>query len=623
MKKLLPIYFLIICAYGQTILQESFNNLGAPLVLPSGWTMTNQSQNASANQWFRGNPAVFVANSGDTNGYIAANFAAVASGVGTISTWLISPNINVKNGDEISFFTRTAGTYPDRLELRMSTLGNSSTSPEGPTGVGSYSTLCLSVNPALLPNIYPLTWTKYNYVVSGLSGPTNCKFAFRYFVTNGGPSGANSNYIGVDDFEAKTPVANNIELVSVNVPAIIQAGNINFGGSVKNVGNNTITSYQVTWQANGGMVNTHNVTGLNLLPGAFAEFSHSVPLNAVVGTQYNLNFNIPTVNGGADGDPINNSLTRQTVVASGATAFKPLIEKFTSSTCPPCASYNNNTFNPFFNNTYSGGSYNYIAYQLDFPGAGDPYYTAEAGTRSAYYSINAITALRIDGQNYSTGNNQTALTNHINTLAAKSGYFDLSANRNVSQPSNNVEIYYSITPYISGNYNLYAVLYEKTTTGNIASNGETSFKHVMMKMVPNANGTPLSLATNQPVSGTISAGLSSTFIEDFNDLEVVVFLQNEATKEIMQSARATNILSSDSFQKSKLSLIPNPATDFFRLNVKESVSVAIVDISGKTIAQFNQVDSSTDINIAKLNSGIYFVNILGNETFEPIKLIKK
>jgi hypothetical protein len=66
--------------------------------------------------------------------------------------------------------------------------------------VGDFSTLLLSVNPNLATGIanYPNTWTQYTATVSGLAGPTSGRFAFRYHVTNGGPNGANSNYIGID-----------------------------------------------------------------------------------------------------------------------------------------------------------------------------------------------------------------------------------------------------------------------------------------------------------------------------------------------------------------------------------------------------------------------------------------
>jgi uncharacterized repeat protein (TIGR01451 family) len=44
--------------------------------------------------------------------------------VGTISNWLLTPVLNLNDGDTVSFWTgSTASTFPDRLEVRMSTNG--------------------------------------------------------------------------------------------------------------------------------------------------------------------------------------------------------------------------------------------------------------------------------------------------------------------------------------------------------------------------------------------------------------------------------------------------------------------------------------------------------------------
>jgi hypothetical protein len=49
----------------------------------------------------------------------------------------------------------------------------------------------------------------YSYVINGLDTPTECKFAFRYFVTDGGPLGDNSDIIGLDTFSVDRPLATN------------------------------------------------------------------------------------------------------------------------------------------------------------------------------------------------------------------------------------------------------------------------------------------------------------------------------------------------------------------------------------------------------------------------------
>jgi len=56
------------------------------------------------------------------------------------------------------------------------------------------------VNPTLAVGGYPEVWTQIQGTLSGVAVPSTGCFAFRYFVTDGGPDGSNSNYIGVDTF---------------------------------------------------------------------------------------------------------------------------------------------------------------------------------------------------------------------------------------------------------------------------------------------------------------------------------------------------------------------------------------------------------------------------------------
>lgn len=623
MKKLLLSLLVLTVSVGinaQTLLQENFNTLATPIVLPTGWTKTNLSSPIGTGDWFAGNTASFTAFEGPDNGYIAVNYQSGA-GTSTLNNWLMTPAVTVQNGDEVSFYTRVpdASSWADRLELRQSIAGAASTNPTGLTNFGSYTTVCLTVNPTLVASLYPQVWTKYSYIVTGLTGQVSCKFALRYTVTNGGPDGSNSNYVGVDAFKVKRPVTNDLSLNSVTVPAYMPMGNFSFSGQVQNQGTNAVTSYQVSWQSNGGTVNTYNVTGVNIAAGATHAFTHSLPLNAVSGQAYALNFNVALVNGVADGDTTNNSLTSNTQVPSGSTTYKPMIEKFTGSTCNPCASYNGSTFNAFY--TAQNANFNYVAYQMNWPGTGDPYYTLEGGVRRDFYGVNAITSLWISGSEYSTSNDQATLTAHLTSQAARTGYFELSGTRTLT--ASNATVNYNITPYLSGTYVLLAAVIEKTTTGNVATNGETQFKHVMMKMVPNASGTSLTLTAGVPVSGTITASLAGTFVEDITDCEVILYLQNPVTKEIMQSFKAADQLSTVSNTLSTVKLYPNPASDIIRLSNVEKVSIEVTDLMGKTVLSLNDVTEQTDINVSALQSGVYLFTVKNDTINQTIKFVKK
>ena len=253
MKKLL-LSLILIPAFGisQNIYNYGFNTPTASLAT-DGWSRTNQSTPATTTLWSVANfaasttvsattPAPPFQSQSYTTGQVAPaplgqdgtanNFALVnftstgvisgtgaASGTGTISNWLISPSINVIDGDVISFWTRkgvpsnaaAASDFPDRLEMRMAPTASATTPTSGSGDIGGFTTLAKSVNPTLVGGfIYPKVWTQFSYTVTGYPTSTAVKFAFRYFVTNGGNDGANSDIIGIDTFSVdRTPLKSN------------------------------------------------------------------------------------------------------------------------------------------------------------------------------------------------------------------------------------------------------------------------------------------------------------------------------------------------------------------------------------------------------------------------------
>ena len=179
--------------------EEGFDDI---TLLPGlGWALINNSAPLGTSGWFQGNLAVFPSHSGDPNSYIGANFNNTA-GVGTISNWLLTPEITMNNGDVFSFYTRRTGSiYQDRLHVRLSTSGDSIDVGTSATDVGDFDTLLLDINPTYAAGGYPSVWTQYEITISGLTEPTSGRLALRYFVENGGSSGSNSDYIGIDTVE--------------------------------------------------------------------------------------------------------------------------------------------------------------------------------------------------------------------------------------------------------------------------------------------------------------------------------------------------------------------------------------------------------------------------------------
>lgn len=593
MKKLLLLLLFSSAMFSQTIYEEKFT--AAQTLTASGWTLFSQDTDTGvATNWVR---------TTDGSNGIMASFSWYNNVVYSPNNYAFSPAINLTSfTGPLKLSYKHAAQDPDwDVENYTLYVTSSATVAAATTPLHSQTTMA-GIN----------TLTEITFDLSSYAGQT-IYLCFRHHNVS------DQYNIIFDDIKVEKVLPNNVALQSVTVQPIVAAGNQTFTGTVKNIGTNNVTSYTVTWQANSGALQTYNVTGVSITPGSTHNFTHSIPLNAVSGL-YNLVFNVPTVNGVSDPDTTNNSITKTTQVASGSTTFKPLIEKFTSSTCSPCASYNASTFNPYY--TAQNQNFNYIAYQMNWPGTGDIYYTAEGGVRRDYYGVNAITSLWIDGAEYSTSNAQAALTTHVNTEATKPAYFGLTANRNLT--GGNAVVNYNITPYITGSYVLHAAVIEKTTTGNIGSNGETSFKHVMMKMVPNASGTTIACTAGTPLSGQITASIATgTNIEENSDLEVIVFIQNPTTKEILQSFTATNALSLEDNTFAKVKLYPNPASNSIQFANIEASTIMITDVTGKVVLQSAGVDENSIINVSHLNSGIYLVNIKNELMNETVKFVKK
>lgn len=191
----------------QVLFQENFTP-----PYQTGWIVQNLS--ASPNPtltWFAPTASLtFNSYNGAPNDYIAANFNNTTdqNNAVTLSDWLITPTLNLQNGVVVSFATRTStnpNQYADRLEVRMSTAGTGSNVGSTPTSLGTFTDVLTTINPNLTSTGYPGVWTVYNLTVSGVPTPTVGRVAFRYFVTNGGPAGANSDYIGLDAVTITAP----------------------------------------------------------------------------------------------------------------------------------------------------------------------------------------------------------------------------------------------------------------------------------------------------------------------------------------------------------------------------------------------------------------------------------
>lgn len=482
---------------------------------------------------------------------------------------------------------------------------------------GAGGTLLGTVNRSrsLSPVVTADGWYSYAFTIPGNPSGTA-------YVNLQGTS-AYGNNIFIDELSVEQIQANDAELNSFIIEPIVSVGPTYISGAIKNLGLTTINSIDINWQVDSGAIHTQTVSGLNIAAGQTYTFDHSEQWDATPGV-YSVRTWVSNINGGSvDGDATNDQIIKQVAVASNSTARLPLFEKFSSSTCPPCANFNTNYYSPFYTSGNNQNNMAFISYQVNWPGAGDPYYTAEVGTRVAYYGVNGAPTLYIDSKdntNFNTAQLQSGLDNALQSPA----FFGLTATKELVGDQMTVNV--TTMPYLTGAYKMHVAVVERLTTQNGAplggTNGETSFKHVMMKMLPDANGTTINFTHDVQTSNTFQATLTGLNIEEMDDLDVIVFIQNNATKDIMQATNATDALATSEFASgATIKMWPNPSTGIVKIATENPVNVMITDIAGKVVFTMNEVSNDTQINLSSLEKGIYLAKMTTNGGVEQTQKI--
>lgn len=315
----------------------------------------------------------------------------------------------------------------------------------------------------------------------------------------------------------------------------------------------------------------------------------------------------------------------------------PLYEVFSSADCSNCAAAN-----PILNNVFNQRPEKYISIknQVGFPHLGDPYYNKENYTRLNYYNLNGVPQMAVNG--IAKGDYSKFTTDLFDNYATETTPLEITATyTQTNERKFDVTVNLKSQTDLNGDLKLFVVLCEKKTVKNKMTNGETEFFHVAKKYINN-NGvggfTILNLIANTPVVYTAAFevkgdyrlpanGLSNLIdwskehsIEDFNNLEIAVFLQDATSKKVYQAAYAKETPSgiNELFENSRLTIYPNPSSGIvhidFTLYKATTITVDVYNILGKYIktivkSSLQTGENSIGFDTATLTKGIYFIRI--------------
>jgi hypothetical protein len=235
-------------------------------------------------------------------------------------------------------------------------------------------------------------------------------------------------------------------------------------------------------------------------------------------------------------------LVALTVGLSAQSQRMAVLEHFTQASCAPCA-----TYNPLVKQYLTANPTNRTAikYQTSWPGV-DPmnaHNPTQVADRVTYYGVTGVPNVVIDG-NVAQGNPGTLFANgQSSTMDARVGVaaqFDITVFHTLSNDLSAVNVdavMTSTTAVANANLKAHIVVVEKHIVFASApgSNGETDFYNVMKRMLPNSNGTDLQDVWANGNTVVLSESWNFTNVYNIGDLAVVVFIQDDVTKEIYQA----------------------------------------------------------------------------------------
>lgn len=517
------------------------------------------------------------------------------SQTGVADDYLITPAIVLGSGTQCLSWRASAqfSFYTETYQVMIST-----TTPT----VGALS-------PILSVSSEPPVWTEHSLDLTAYAGQT-VYLAFHH-----------NSYQGyafyLTDIRVSSPVNRDASVTALNLKEIITPGTHGINGTLLNAGTVPLTSLTLNWSLNNGPPNSTAFTSLNVAPGSYYAFTHSIPWQPSANGTYLMKIWSSNVNGSSDQYPGNDTLTR--IIFVNTFQRKILIEEFTQAGCIPCA-----IINPYFDSVLLpnqlNGKISVIKYHVSWPGV-DPMFNFNPGDptqRVIDYGIASVPNVALDGEllpndcNQLTGYPGCLDQTDIDNAFILPTIFDLDLTEN--NTGNTLIVSVNITAKSDiplTNLRLYTAIVEDSIQYN-GSNGETEFSQVLRYLYPDSLGQPLStMLNNQTVNFSYAVPIDISFIS--NQVHAVAFIRSDLDGRIYQSDDANTVTPGiQELSTWNLYVYPNPTSTslYFKfsgeheanLNWEISNTMAQVVLSGVN-------RNSSRIEIGALPPGIYLIKL--------------
>ncbi len=430
-----------------------------------------------------------------------------------------------------------------------------------------------------------------------------------------------------------------------------------FAATVRNLGINAITSFDISYNYNSGTIN-QSVSAVNIASLGSYQVNFTTPATLAVGSHL-LSVTVSNVNGnGADGDLSDNTLTQNVTITVVPAAGKVVVgEEATGTWCQWCP--RGAVFMDYMETAYTG-FWAGIAVHNGDPMTDATYDAGIAPLITGYPNAIVDRLPSLDPSQVETDFMTQVVIPPVATLVNGAQYNSATGQLDVS-------ITYTFSGSASSAYRVACVLTEDDVTGTTSQYSQAnaygnnaagpmggfelfgstvsytlmSYDHVARAISPSflgGSGFPASVSPGYVQTFTYSFIVPATW--DINSMHIIGMLikqtgiiDNGSTTTIAQAITNGYIAGISTANLGyDVHLFPNPTSAGetqlkLDLNTPQDVVVKIIDITGKVVATHNYGKLTGQlilpINTAELASGIYMVEVRTGETANTTKLIVK
>lgn len=549
------------------------------------------------------------------------DYAAIAVSLnagGQVDQWMITPPIDIKNGDFLFWEIQGRGNPNEEvLEIMVSTTGQN---------LSDFTSLRVYHEGSDL-------WTLRNAELSAYAGQT-VYLAFRYRSNN-------KRALVVNNVLVKPFAGVDLGITKLNTALYLKKDEmVMVAGVLKNELGNEISSFTLNYQVNNGNVVTESFTGVSLLSLNSFEFEMTEPLKFAEYGIYPLTVWISEANGIIDENNANDTIHSNLQVVSFLPERKLVIEEGTGTWCGWCVRgivFMDSIYKVYPNNVIPIAVHNgdpmkvdiYTDGMISFPGfMGFPLTIIDrkflSDPASVFDDYNACledfgyASLDLD-VNLGANRNITANVSAEFAAALKGDFrFALVITEdNVHGTSS----FYDQHNYYSGGANGPMPPFDMLPDPVPAADMYYDFvaRTILGGYTGQENSLPDSIEVNSKHTYTFNYSIPAEY--NIENLTAIALLIDNQTGQIMNAADFKFEVGISEITGSTIKMYPNPASKVLNVSDVRNSNIQLINMMGQVVYSSRCLHDKVQINVSNFSPGVYFVRISKGQKVETGKIV--